>query len=318
VLSPRAGLALTCACAICAAAAGGCGSQAGGGSKPLVVATTTQLGDFARVVGGDAVTVHQILKPNSDPHEYEPRPTDIQASANAKVVFESGDNLDGWMRKIADEAGGNPMVVTVGDAATAHVAGEASGPEASKYDPHWWHDPINAIAAVERIRDALAAAIPAGKSSFARNAAAYVSKLRTLDAGIRHCFAAVPDADRKLVTSHDAFNYFAKRYGVKVVGAIIPSQTTEAQPSAGDIARLAGQVEREHVHAIFVESSVNPKLAQAVARETHTLGNLTLYGDTLGPAGSRGATYVGMEEANADAMVRGFTDGKRGCKIPGL
>ena len=316
MLSARTTLALACTCMICAAVAG-CGAAAND-SKPVVVATTTQLGDFARAVGGDEVSVHQILRPNTDPHEYEPRPEDIQATANAKVVLESGDNLDSWMREIVGQAGGHPTVVTAGDAASSHVAGETSGPEASKYDPHWWHDPINAIAAVDRIRDALSAALPSSKSAFAHNAASYVKKLRTLDAGIRACFAPVPVADRKLVTSHDAFNYFAKRYDVEVVGAIIPSQTTEAQPSAGDVARLAKQVGREHVHAIFLESSVNPKLARAVARETHTLGNLTLYGDTLGPTGSPGATYLGMEQANADAMVRGFTGGQRGCKIAGL
>jgi zinc/manganese transport system substrate-binding protein len=292
-----------------------CGTQSSANGKPLVVATTTQIGDFARAVGGNAVAVHQILKPNTDPHEYEPRPADISAAANAKVVFESGDNLDAWMSKVIDQAGGSPAVVDLGKAAKSHVAGESSGPEASKYDPHWWHDPLNAIAAVQRMRDALVSADPAHKSEFDRNAAAYVAKLRRLDAGIRTCFARVPKAQRKLVTSHDAFNYFARRYGVTVVGAIIPSQTTQAQPSAGDVARLARQIKREGVKAVFLESSTNPKLAHAVAGETGVIGNLTLYGDTLGPAGSPGATYLGMEQANADAMVRGFTGGKQGCRI---
>jgi ABC-type Zn uptake system ZnuABC Zn-binding protein ZnuA len=116
------------------------------------------------------------------------------------------------------------------------------------------------------------------------------------------------------VTSHDAFNYFAHRYGIEVVGAIIPSQSTEAEPSAGDIARLVRQVKRQHVKAIFLESSINPKLAKAVAAQTGVIGNLELYGDTLGPAGSPGATYLGMEAANADAMMRGFTGGRRGCR----
>jgi ABC-type Zn uptake system ZnuABC Zn-binding protein ZnuA len=150
------------------------------------------------------------------------------------------------------------------------------------------------------------------------NAARYLGRLRALDAGIRRCFAAVPAARRKLVTSHDAFNYFARRYGVRVVGAIVPSQSTQAQPSAGDVAKLVRQVRRRHVRAVFLESSVNGKLARAVARQTGAIGNLTLYGDTLGPAGSPGSTYVGMEAANADAMVRGFTGGRRGCAIAGL
>jgi zinc/manganese transport system substrate-binding protein len=308
-------LVFTC-CSFIALAA--CGSTSSGSSKPLVVATTTQLADFTRAVGGSAIAVHQILKPNTDPHEYEPRPSDISASANAKVVFESGDNLDLWMSKVIDQAGGKPTVVDLGKSATSHLPGETSGPEASKYDPHWWHDPQNAIAAVQKIRSTLVAADPAHKGEFNRNAGAYVAKLRALDAGIQKCFAPVPPAQRKLVTSHDAFNYFAHRYDVTVVGAIIPSQTTEAQPSAGDVARLANQIRREHVKAVFLESSVNPKLARAVAKETGVIGNLSLYGDTLGPAGSPGATYLGMEQANADAMARGFTGGTQGCKIPGL
>jgi ABC-type Zn uptake system ZnuABC Zn-binding protein ZnuA len=294
----------------------GCGGSAAnsdGSSKPVVVATTTQIGDFARAVGGNAVSIHQILQANTDPHEYEPRPDDVTATANARVVLLNGDGLDQWMGKVVDQSGGHPSLITLGDAAPDKVPGESSGPEASKYDPHWWHDPRNAIAAVETIRAALGKAIPAQRKTFNRNAAAYTAKLRALDAGIKRCFAAIPAPERKLVTSHDAFNYFARRYAVRVIGAIIPSQSTQAQPSAGDVARLVKQVEREHVRAVFLERSVNPKLGQAVARQTHTIGSLELYGDTLGPPGSPGGTYIGMEKSNADAMARGFTGGTRGC-----
>jgi zinc/manganese transport system substrate-binding protein len=296
----------------------GCGGSATNRSKPLVVATTTELGDFARAVAGDAVTVHQILRPNTDPHEYEPRPDDVVETADAELVLTSGDNLDSWMGKVVEEAGGDPRVLDLGASAVSHVPGESGGPDASQYDPHWWHDPRNVVAAVERILPALQQAAPASAAKFERNAASYIAKVRALDAGIARCMASVPASERKLVSSHDAFNYFAKRYGVQVVGAIIPSQSTAAQPSAGDVASLVRQVRRENVHAIFLESSVNPKLVRAVARETHTLGNLTLYGDTLGPAGSPGATYLGMEQANADAMLRGFTGGRRGCQIRAL
>jgi ABC-type Zn uptake system ZnuABC Zn-binding protein ZnuA len=139
-----------------------------------------------------------------------------------------------------------------------------------------------------------------------------------MDAGIAQCFAAVPAARRKLVTDHDAFNYFAKRYAIDVVGAVIPSQTTQAQPSAGDLAKLVGVIRREHVMAVFPESSINPKLAKAIARETGATPGHELYGDTLGPAGSPGATYLGMEVANADAMVQGFTGGAQRCAVSGL
>jgi ABC-type Zn uptake system ZnuABC Zn-binding protein ZnuA len=139
-----------------------------------------------------------------------------------------------------------------------------------------------------------------------------------LDAGIQRCFAAVPPAARKLVTDHDAFNAFAHRYGIRIIGAVIPSQTTQAQPSAGEVSRLVATIRRQRVQAIFPESSINPKLAQAIARQTGATAHYTLYGDTLGPKGSTGATYLTMERANADQMLRGFTGGRHGCAIAGL
>jgi ABC-type Zn uptake system ZnuABC Zn-binding protein ZnuA len=171
---------------------------------------------------------------------------------------------------------------------------------------------------VKAIRDALARADPKNTAQYDANAERYLAQLARLDAGIRGCFSALPAGERKLVTSHDAFNYFAGRYGVTIVGAIIPSQTTQAQPSAGAVNALVGQVRREKVRAIFLESSVNPKLAQRVAEETGVNAKLTLYGDTLGSAGSAGATYLRMEAHNADSMVRGFTGDQRRCRIGAL
>ncbi|MEA2497247.1 MAG: hypothetical protein QOJ29_5158 [Thermoleophilaceae bacterium] len=287
---------------------GGCGGN-GGDSRPVVVATTTQLADFARTVGGNAVDVHQILRPNTDPHEYEPRPADIQATANAKVVFASGDDLDSWIGKVVDQSGARAKVVVVGDAARTQLPGSSG----EKVDPHWWHDPHNAEAAVERIRAELDAAVPKAREAFDQRAAAYVRRIDVLDSRIARCFATIPTSQRKLVTSHDAFGYFAHRYGISVVGAIVPSQAAEGQPSAGAVAKLVDQVKREHVRAVFFESGAASKLAKAVAAQTGAIGNLRLYGDTLGPEGSPAGTYLGMERANADAMMRGFTGGKQGC-----
>lgn len=303
---------------LAALALSACGASGGtSGARPgavKVVATTTQLGDLVRQVAGGDARVTQILQPNSDPHAYEPRPSDVVASAGAQVVFLSGDGLDGWMAKVLGEAGGNPDVVTLADFNVDRVRGGG----AAQQDPHWWHDPRNVEAAIPAIRDALARADPRARAVFAANAAAYLAKVRALDAGIARCMASVPRAQRKLVTDHDAFGYFARRYGITIVGAVIPSQTTEAQPSAGDIARLVRTIEREGVKAVFPEASVNRKLAEAIARETGASASYTLYGDTLGPVGSPGATYLTMERANADAMVRGFTGGKRGCAIAGI
>ncbi|EHN11516.1 putative ABC transporter [Patulibacter medicamentivorans] len=329
----------------------GCGSSDSGakGDRIAVVATTTQLGDIVREVGGDRIALHQILQPNTDPHEYEPRPKDVQETAGAKLVFASGDGLDGWAGDIVEQSGSKATTVTVGAKVPTRLPGgegehehgdhedeaggdhdeqaghdEAGHEEAGHdhgggaVDPHWWHDPRNVAAAVTVIRDALVAAEPDATAAIDARATAYLKKVEALDAGIARCIREVPAAQRKLVTSHDAFGYFTHRYGIRVVGAVIPSQTTQAQPSAGDVAKLADLVKREKVKAVFPESSVNPKLADAMARQTGAVSNLTLYGDTLGPAGSDGATYLGMEQHNADAMVRGFTGGAVRCRVAGL
>jgi ABC-type Zn uptake system ZnuABC Zn-binding protein ZnuA/ABC-type Mn2+/Zn2+ transport system permease subunit len=293
-------------------------SSAASSGTPDIVATTTQIGDWVRVVGGSGIQVHQILQPNTDPHDYEPRPADVEATANAAVVFENGDNLDTWMAKVIENAGGSPTVVDLGASVPVKLPGQTSGPEASRYDPHWWHDPTNAEEAVAQIRDVLSKQDPADAKTFRANASAYLAKLKELDKGSAACFAKVPESQRKLVTDHDAFNYYAQHYGIKVVGAVIPSQTTQGEPSAGDLATLVAQIRKEGVKAVFPESSVNPKLAQAIASESGASSNYTLYGDTLGPPGSSGATYLSMEASNADEMVKGFTGGASSCTIPGI
>jgi zinc/manganese transport system substrate-binding protein len=293
----------------------GCGGSGSDSGKVAVVATTTQIGDFAREVGGDKVDVHQILAPNTDPHDYEPRPDDVTTTADAKIIFENGDNLDSWMDKVVDDSGSDAKVVDLGVGVPVKLPGESSGPEASQYDPHWWHDPRNAETAVREITTQLSAIDPKDKATFAANGAAYEAKLKALDSGIAHCFQSVPASDRKLVTDHDAFGYFANRYGIQVVGAVIPSQTTQAQPNAQDLSDLADVVRSEHVKAIFPESSLSPKLAETIASQTGATADHTLYGDTLGPDGSSGDTYLKMEAANANSMIEGFTGGQSRCEI---
>ncbi len=312
----RRGAPALAAAALAAAAllVAGCGSFSSGNGQLQVVATTTQIGDFVRAVGGDAVSVDQILQPNTDPHEYEPRPSDVAGAAEAKLVFASGDGLDEWIDQVVSDSGSDAELVDLGAVVPERRPGESSGAEASRYDPHWWHDPRNAEAAVAEIERRLAAADPSHRREFKRNARAYLAELRELDTGIGRCMDSVPAARRKLVTDHDAFGYFADRYGIEVVGAVIPSQTTQAQPSAKDLSALAETIERERVEAIFPESSLSASVAEAIADQTGASADYSLYGDTLGPEGSDGATYLQMEAANANAMVRGFTGGRRGCR----
>jgi zinc/manganese transport system substrate-binding protein len=301
---------------LAATGCGGSGSGSANGNGFALVATTTQIGDWTRQVAGTRGDVHQLLQPNSDPHDYEPRPADVVATAAAAVVFENGDELDHWMGKVVDEAGGSPTVVVLGERVPVKLPGETSGPEASRYDPHWWHDPQDAIAAVEQIRDALISADPDHAVSYRANASRYIAQLRRLDRAIAACLAKVPAPERRLVTDHDAFGYLARRYAIDVIGAVIPSQTTQAQPSARDTARLITLIKREHVRAVFPESSLNANLAGTIARETGASADYALYGDTLGPKGSAGSTYLSMEAANAKALAAGFTGGRLRCRIP--
>lgn len=309
---PRAGAVAAAlgALALLGAGCGGGSGDGGSGDELTVVATTTQIGDFAREVGGEAVAVNQLLQPNSDPHDYEPRPDDVQTVAGAELVFASGDGLDEWAEEVVADSGAEAEIVDLGAIAPIRLPGDGG-----EYDPHWWHDPRNAEAAVREIERSLAAADPARRAELRRNADAYVARLNRLGTGIAACVDSVPAARRKLVTDHDAFNYFANRYGIEIVGAVIPSQTTQAQPSARDLSELADTIEREKVEAIFPESSLSPKLADAIASQTGATAEYTLYGDTLGPEGSDGATYLEMEAANADAVLRGFTGGERGCPL---
>ena len=284
--------------------AAGCGDEASSdGSSVLAVATTTQVADLVRNVGGNRVAVEQILEPNSDPHGYEPRPSDAASVAEADVVFRSGGDLDEWLGDLIDNAGG--------DAPAIDLAGSVGGQED---DPHWWQDPRNAVKAVAAIEAALVEADAEGAKRYRANAQIYTARLRRLDRSIARCIDRIPPGQRRLVTTHDALGYYADRYGIEVVGALIPSLSTAAQPSAGDIERLVDQIERQGVKAVFPESSLNPKLERAVSRETGAAVGQALWADTLGSEGSSGETYVGSIQANTEALVDGLTGGEESCR----
>jgi zinc/manganese transport system substrate-binding protein len=303
VVNAPARLGLALALVVAVAAAGGCGTKSDARDASVnAVATTTQVADLVRNVGGDRVAVDQMLEPNSDPHGYEPRPSDAAAVAQADVVFRSGGDVDGWLGDVIDNAGGDAQTVDLGEEIGA-----------SGDDPHWWQDPRNAIRAVARIEAGLSRADPAGRERYRANARAYSAKLRRLDRGVAACIGRIPSSQRKLVTTHDALGYYADRYGIEVVGALIPSLSSAAQPSAGDVERLVDQIERLGVQAIFPESSLNPKLERAVARETGASVGRALWADTLGPDGSSGDSYIKSIESNTAALVDGLTGGRQRC-----
>jgi ABC-type Zn uptake system ZnuABC Zn-binding protein ZnuA len=288
-----------------------CGSGdggSGGSGATTLVATTSQVGDLARAVAGDRAGVRQILRPNADPHEYEPRPSDVKAVAGAGVVLRSGGDLDEWLGGVLENAGSDATVVTLGDAMRPR-RGEAGS------DPHWWQDPRNAIVAVQRIRDALIAADAAGRAMYAANADARIARLRALDRSIAACMTSIPAARRKLVTDHDALGYYADRYAIDVIGTVIPARSTQAQASAGEVARLSRTIRAAGVTTIFPESSASAKLSRAIARDAGAKVGPALYADTLGAAGSPGATYIGSLRFNTRALAAGFGGARGRCQL---
>jgi ABC-type Zn uptake system ZnuABC Zn-binding protein ZnuA len=288
---------------------GGCAGNTGGGHGIPVTATTTQVADLVRAVGGDRVRVTQILRPNADPHEYEPRPSDALAVSRASIVFRSGGDVDDWLAGVVAQAGSGTPVVTL-----AQSVETLPGDAARGIDPHWWQDPRNGEAAVKAIRDELVHVDAGGRATYVRRAAAYLRELTHLDQSIARCIDRVPQAERKLVTSHDALGYYTRRYGVALIGAAIPSRSTEAQPSAAGVSRLVALIKRERVKAIFPEASVSPKLEAAISRETGAKLGRPLWADALGPAGSAGATYIGSLISNTEAFVDGFSGGRIACR----
>jgi ABC-type Zn uptake system ZnuABC Zn-binding protein ZnuA len=282
----------------------GCRDAGPSDSAVVVTASTTQLADIARNVAGDRAEVTGILSPNSDPHDYEPRPSDAEALAESDLILRSGGDLDSWLDQLVDSSGSDAPVLTALDAAGAE--GD---------DPHWWQDPRAGIAVTEAIRDELSDVDPEGAMAYARNAAAYVARLRELDAEIQACMDRVPAGERLLVTSHDALGRYAERYGIEVVGAAIPALSTQAQASAGETADLVDTIRETGVKTIFPEAGVSAELEKVIADEAGAQIGGELWADALGPEGSAGATYVGSLAANTETLVEGFTGGERACRI---
>lgn len=318
-------LLTTAALALAACGADGPNGSAAQEGDVRVVATTTHVADLARAVGGERAEVDSLLTPGSDPHDYEPRPSDARALADADVVLRSGGEIDEWFEGLVESAGTDAPSVSLlesvrtieGDddqgGEESHADEEGGGAhggegeaEGAGLDPHWWQDPTNAMAAVVEIRDALTTADPEGRETYAANADAYLAELRALDEAIAACMSSIPAEDRKLVTTHDALGYFADRYDIEVVGLVVPALTTRAQASAGEVAELTEEIEQEDVPTIFPESQLPADLEQAIADEAGAQVGPGLWTDSLGPQGSGAATYLDAMRFNAQAMADGF------------
>jgi zinc/manganese transport system substrate-binding protein/manganese/iron transport system substrate-binding protein len=266
-----------------------------------VVTTTTQLTDFARRIGGARVEVYGVLKANVDPHDYEPSPADLATMGRADLLVKNGVGFEQWFGNVI--AGAAPKG-TVLDASQGIVIRRSEGDDAGEADPHIWHNPQNAIVMATTIEQGLEAADPAGGAFFQRNLADFTDELHRLDAEIRAEIDSL--TNKKLVTNHDAFGYYIDHFGLEYVGSIIPSFDTSAELSVQDVSRVVARIKATGTKAVFSETSLPRKTAEAIGREAGVrvvAGEDALYGDSLGPEGSEGATYLQMLRHNTRVLV---------------
>lgn len=283
-------IALTGLASVLAAIAAPTTSLAQAG-KIEVVASFSILADLVRQVGGDRVSVRSIVPSNTDAHVYEPKPADVAAVGRAKLVVINGLGFEAWADRIVRAANysGERLVASRGIRALS-VRGTT--------DPHAWQDVANVKTYIGNIRDALSKVDPAGATGYASRAASYGAQLDRLDAEIKASFARIPQARRKIVTSHDAFHYFGDAYDVVFLAP--QGVSTEAQPSAKDVAALIRQIKEEGIRAVFIENMTNGRVVQQIAAETGIKVGGTLYADALGGSAS---SYIAMMRHNARTIA---------------
>jgi ABC-type Zn uptake system ZnuABC Zn-binding protein ZnuA len=287
---------ICCMALVLGVAACGTGASNDDTDRLAVVATTTVLADFAQVIGGDRVQVTGVQKPNVDPHDFELAPADLEALAKATVIVANGAGLEPWLADAVTSSETSGRVIELSEAITLR---KSSGSDAV-VDPHVWHDPQNAMIMVRSIADAFSAADPPGAADYARNLSEYLAELDSLDRDIAASLGAL--SDKRLVTNHDVFGYFAARYGFTIIGSILPSFDTSAELSPGDLRDLVAAIKANGVRAIFPEASLPDKTAKAVAAEAKVRIAPALYGDGLGPPDSVAGTYLTMMRYNTTTI----------------
>jgi zinc/manganese transport system substrate-binding protein len=269
-------------------------------AEPLkVVASFSILGDFVRNVGGDRVDVTTLVGPDSDAHVYAPTPRDAKRIADARLIVVNGFGFEGWLPRLVQSSGSKAKIVTATDGITPLRRG-------SDADPHAWQAVGNAKLYVANIRVALAAADPAGSAQFRANGDTYLAKLDALDRDIRSAVAQIPPARRKVISTHNAFGYFAAAYGIEFIAPL--GVSTESEPSARDVAGIISQVKQARIPAVFLENVSDPRLIQRIAAETGAKLGGTLYSDGLTGEKGDAPTYIDMVRHNIKALTRALGD----------
>ena len=264
-----------------------------------VVASFSILGDFVKNVGGERVEVTTLVGADGDVHVYAPTPADARKIAEAKLLVVNGFGLEGWLPRLLQAAGGKASIVTV----TKGIAPLRLGSDA---DPHAWQSVANAKLYVANIRDALAAADPADADYFARKAEAYLAKLDALDGEVRQAVGQIPQSRREVISTHDAFGYFASRYGIRFIAPL--GVSTESEASARDIAAIIKQVKAAHIPAVFLERISDPRLMRRISAETGARIGGTLYSDSLSDEKGDAPTYIDMVRHNIRTLTSALAE----------
>ena len=266
-----------------------------------VVASFTVLGDIVHQVGGDTVAVRSLVGPNGDPHVYEPTPQDAQALAKADVVIVSGLDLEGWMDRLITASGYKGKIIVASDGIVTRRM-EDDGKEIT--DPHAWNSAANGVVYAQNVTKALAAADPAHAATYQANGAKYEAELKDLDGWARREVATIPEAKRKVITSHDAFGYLGAAYGIEFRAPV--GFSTESEASAGDVAKLIDQIKHEHIKAVFIENATDPRLVQQVAKASGAQMGGELYAEALSTEDGPASTYAKMFRYNITTLVGGM------------
>jgi manganese/iron transport system substrate-binding protein len=270
-------------------------------NKPNVVATSTIIADLTERVGQGEIELTGILPAGSDPHVYEPVPKDTQALEKANLILYNGYNLEPGLIKLMNAAGIKSKKVAVGEVVKPLQL--QKGGKETVPDPHVWGDVENAMQMVNAIRDALIELSPEDRETFTKNAAQLNKELKQLDTWIAQQIQTIPPEKRKLVTTHDAFQYYARAYGLSIIGTLI-GISTEEQPSAKTVQQLVEALKGTQVPAIFAETTINPALINTVAQEAGIkLAPQQLYSDSIGAANSEANSYLKMMAANTRTIV---------------
>lgn len=264
-----------------------------------VVASFSILGDFVRNVGGDRVNVTTLVGPNGDVHVYTPAPEDAKRIADARLVVINGLGLEGWLPRLVQSSGGKAAVVTATNGITPRNLG-------SETDPHAWQSVLNAKVYVSNIGKALQAADPVDAEVFRTNEARYEKKLDELDREVRAAVAQIPPERRKVISTYDAFGYFAAEYGIAFVAPL--GVSTDSEPSARDIAAIVNQIKAAKIPAVFFENISDPRLMRQIAAETGAKIGGTLYSDSLSGEKGEAPTYIDMVRHNIKALTSALAD----------